>query len=126
MLSITTTTCAQSVLITRVVKPEFGFGAARLVGLSDRQTDSFDWDTNPHTPRLYYKPAPPLRLPRHNDLLGLHRHIMGMETYYASPSESRRPVAPLVKCGDSWCSDVYHWMCITERLEEDVGEEPPV
>ena len=70
MLSITTTTCAQSVLITRVVKPEFGFGAARLVGLSDRQTDSFDWDTNPHTPRLYYKPAPPLRLQRHNKILG--------------------------------------------------------
>ena len=25
-----------------------------------RQTDSFNWDTNPHTPRLYFKPAPPL------------------------------------------------------------------
>ena len=45
------------------------------------------------TPRLYYKPAPPLRLPRHNDLLGLHRLNMGMEKYYASPAESRRPVA---------------------------------
>ena len=40
---------------------------------TDRQTDSFDWDTNPHTPRLYCKPAPPLHLPRHDDLLGLHR-----------------------------------------------------
>ena len=37
-----------------------------------RQTDSFNWDTNPHTPRLYFKSAPPLHLPRHNDLLGLH------------------------------------------------------
>ena len=33
--------------------------------MHDRQTDSFDWDTNPHTPRLYCKPAPPLLLPRH-------------------------------------------------------------
>ena len=40
--------------------------------LSDRQT-VFNWDTNPHTPRLYFKSALPLRLPRHNDLLGLHR-----------------------------------------------------
>ena len=23
-------------------------------------TDSFSWDMNPHTPRLYLKPAPPL------------------------------------------------------------------
>ena len=36
-------------------------------GLTDRH---FDWDTNPHIPRLYSKPAPPLHLPRHND--GLH------------------------------------------------------
>ena len=43
------------------------------------QTDSFNWDTNPHTPRLYFKSAPPLHLPRHNDLLGLHRLITGME-----------------------------------------------
>ena len=49
------------------------------VPCADRQTDSFDWDTNPHTPRLYCKPAPPLLLPRHNDLLGLHRLITGME-----------------------------------------------
>ena len=66
------------------------------------------WDTNPHTPRLYFKSAPPLHLPRHNDLLGLHRLITGMEMYYASPAESRLPVAPLVKCGGSWCLDVYH------------------
>ena len=46
---------------------------------TDRQTDSLNWDTNPHTPRLYCKPAPPLHLPRHNDLLGLHRLITGME-----------------------------------------------
>ena len=26
-----------------------------------RQTDSLVWDTNPHTHRLYFKPAPPLR-----------------------------------------------------------------
>ena len=42
------------------------------------QTDSFDWDTNPHTPRLYFKPAPPLHLPRHNDLLGSHRLNIGV------------------------------------------------
>ena len=30
-----------------------------------RQTDSFNWDTNPHPPRLYFKSAPPLHLPRH-------------------------------------------------------------
>ena len=36
---------------------------------SDRQTVLI-WDTNPHTPRLYFKPAPPLHLPRHNDLQG--------------------------------------------------------
>ena len=36
---------------------------------SDRQTVLI-WDTNPHTPRLYFKSAPPLHLPRHNDLLG--------------------------------------------------------
>ena len=24
---------------------------------TDRQTDSFNWDTNPHTPRLYCKPV---------------------------------------------------------------------
>ena len=53
-------------------------------GWADRQTDSFIWDTNPHTPRLYFKPAPPLHLPRHNDLLGLHRLIAGMERYNAS------------------------------------------
>ena len=68
-----------------------------------RQTDSFNWDTTPHPPRLYFKPAPPLRHPCHNDLLGLHRLIAGMEMYYASPAESRLPVAPLVKCGES-CS----------------------
>ena len=34
--------------------------------------------------------------------------IAGMEMYYASPAESRLPVAPLVKCEESWCSDVYH------------------
>ena len=33
------------------------------VALSDRQTVLI-WDTNPHTPRLYFKPAPPLRHPR--------------------------------------------------------------
>ena len=77
-----------------------------LTSVTDRQF--LIWDTNPHTPRLYFKPAPPLRHPRHNDLLGLHRLIAGMEMYYASPAESRLPVAPLVKCGESWCSDVYH------------------
>ena len=38
--------------------------------MTDRQTVLI-WDTNPHTPRLYFKPAPPLHLPRHNDLQGL-------------------------------------------------------
>ena len=72
--------------------------------MHDRQTDSFDWDTNPHTPRLYCKPAPPLLLPRHTDLLGLHRLITGMEKvlmfvlpytlqYYVS-SENQIPRAP--------------------------------
>ena len=46
---------------------------------ADRQTDSFNWDTNPHTPRLYFKPAPPLHLPRYSDLQGLHQLTMGME-----------------------------------------------
>ena len=27
--------------------------------MNDRQTDSFNWDTNPPPPRLYFKPAPP-------------------------------------------------------------------
>ena len=60
--------------------------------VGDRQTPGqtvLDW-----SPRLYFKPAPPLRLPRRNDLLGLHRLIAGMEMYYASPAESRLPVAP--------------------------------
>ena len=39
---------------------------------------------------------------------GDDRLIVGMEMYYASPAESRLPVAPLVKCGGSWCLDVYH------------------
>ena len=58
--------------------------------LPDRQTDSFNWDTNPHTPRLYFKPAPPLHLPRYTDLQGLHQLIMDVEKYYASPAGSRR------------------------------------
>ena len=74
----------------------------------DRQTDSFNWDTNPHTPRLYFKPAPPLHLPRYTDLQGLHQLIMDVEKYYASPAGSRRLMAPPVKCGESRCSDVYH------------------
>ena len=49
---------------------------------------------DPHTPDsikiVYFKPAPPLHHPRHNDLLGLHRLIMGMEKYDASPAESPR------------------------------------
>ena len=36
----------------------------KIDSAADRQT-VLDWDTNPHTPRLYLKPAPPLRLPRH-------------------------------------------------------------
>ena len=52
------------------------------------------WDTNPHTPRLYFKPAPPLHLPRHNDLLGLHRLNMGMEKYYASPEKADAGCSP--------------------------------
>ena len=83
-----------------------------------RQTDSFDWDTNPHTPRLYFKPAAPLHLPRHNDLLGLHRLNVGMEKYYGA-----HPLSP----GDPWrlsysVGTLGVRMCITERLEEDVGE----
>ena len=79
------------------------------ISTTDRQTVLI-WDTNPHTPRLYFKPAPPLHLPRHNDLLGLHRLIAGMERYNASPAEPRRPVAPLVQCGDSWC---YYIDCVS-------------
>ena len=63
----------------------FRDGAVEQLAITIRQTDSFNWDTNPHTPRLYFKSAPPLHLPRHNDLLGLHRLITGMEMYYASP-----------------------------------------
>ena len=45
--------------------------------------------------------------------------------YNASPAEPRRPVAPLVRT--VWGLLVLlHRLCITERLEEDVGEEPPV
>ena len=75
---------------------------------SDRQTDSFNWDTNPHTPRLYFKPAPPLHHPRYTVLQGLHQLIMDVEKYYASPAGSRRLMAPPVMCGESRCSDVYH------------------
>ena len=32
----------------------------------------------------------------------------GVERYYASPAGCRRLMAPPVKCGESWCSDVYH------------------
>ena len=92
---------------------------------TDRQTVLI-WDTNPHTPRLYFKPAPPLRLPRHNDLLGLHLLIAGMEMYYASPAEPRRPVAPLVFGLSCSVGTLGVRMCITERLEVDVDEEPPV
>ena len=66
----------------------------RAKGEYSSQTDSFDWDTNPHTPRLYFKPAPPLHLPRHNDLLGLHRLNMGMEKYYASPEKADAGCSP--------------------------------
>ena len=59
------------------------------ISKTDRQTDSFRLGHEPPPPRLYFKPAPPLRHPRHNDLLGLHRLIAGMEMYYASPAESR-------------------------------------
>ena len=93
--------------VTFSPRRKIGVGGGFLFDFSDRQTVLI-WDTNPHTPRLYFKPAPPLHLPRHNDLLGLHRLITGMEMYYASPAESRLPVAPLVKCGGSWCLDVYH------------------
>ena len=88
---------------------------SQITNEPDRQTDSFNWDTTPHTPRLYCKPAPPLRLPRHNDLLGLHRLITGMEKVHsASPAEPRRPVAPL-SCS---VGTLGVRMCITERLEE--------
>ena len=64
------------------------------------------------------------RLPRHNDFLpwdyiGSSR---GMEMY-----DRPHPLSP----GDPWrlsCSvgTLGVRMCITERLEVDVGEEPPV
>ena len=62
------------------VPPQLAYGGRR----TDRQT-VLDWDANPHTPRLYFKPAPPLHHAlhpptRHNDfILGLHRLITGME-----------------------------------------------
>ena len=60
--------------------------------LTDRQT-VFSWDMSPHTPPLYLKPAPPLHLPRHNDLLRLPGTLpMSVEMYrtrhYASPAET--------------------------------------
>ena len=61
-----------------------GFGCSRQTVLI--------WDTNPHTPRLYFKPAPPLHLPRRTDLLGLHRLIAGME------STTPHPLSPV----DPW------------------------
>ena len=64
-----------------IFTPFFTLGPAS----TDRQTDSFNWDTNPHTPRLYCKPTPPLPLPRHNDLLGLHIGSSRVwKKYYAS------------------------------------------
>ena len=69
-------------------------GARRGNDMADRETHSFRLGHEPTPPRLYFKPAPPLRHPRHNDLLGLHRLIAGMEMYYASPAGSRLPVAP--------------------------------
>ena len=39
---------------------------APLSWQTDRQTVLI-WDTTPHPPDSYFKPAPPLRLPRHND-----------------------------------------------------------
>ena len=51
-----------------------------LTSVTDRQTVLIGTRTPPHTPTLYCKqPAPPLHLPRHNDLLGLHRLITGMK-----------------------------------------------
>ena len=93
----------------RVLVSDSKVGNHGVAGRSKgRQTDSFNWDTNPHTPRLYFKPAPPLHLPRYSDLQGLHQLIMDVEKYYASPAGSRRLMAPPVKCGESRCSDVYH------------------
>ena len=31
------------------------FRGVRRAHTRNRQTDSFNWDTNPHTPRLYFK-----------------------------------------------------------------------
>ena len=45
---------------------------------ADRQfwfEEFFNWDTNPHTPRLYCKPAPPLLLPRLGDGVSATAHI---------------------------------------------------
>ena len=73
-----------------------GFSRATTSLKTDRQT-VLDWDTNPHPPRLYFKPAPPLRLPRHNDLLGLHRLITGMENVpwgLSSRLTSQQPGGP--------------------------------
>ena len=73
-----------------------------------RQTDSFNWDTNPRTPRLYFKPAPPLRLPRLTltcwDYIGSSG---GMEEYNASPAESRLPFAPLVTTHPTYPQKVW-------------------
>ena len=75
---------------------------------ADRHT-VLSWDRTHRPPRPSFRPAPPPHLPRRNDLQGLPIGSSWVwKLYYASPAESRRPVAPLVKCGESWCSDVYH------------------
>ena len=51
--------------------------------------------TRTHTPPTLFQAGSASASPTatsHNDLLGLHRLNMGMEKYYASPAESRRPV----------------------------------
>ena len=61
-----------------------------LGGSPDRHS-FLDWETNPHTPRaptLFQAGSASASPMSHNDLLGLHRLIAGMEMYDASPTHT--------------------------------------
>ena len=80
---------------------------------ADRHT-VLSWDRTHRPPPTFFQAGSASASPTSQRLTGItdwlimQVRVMVWKLYYASPAESRRPVAPLVKCGESWCSDVYH------------------
>ena len=68
----------------------------------ETQTDRFDWDRT-HIPRLSFKPAPPLHLPRY--ILGLTRIIYALKPELNCEQPSRRSKATgRARCGAGGCT----------------------